>query len=234
MSKRHFITLRTRNSNEEVDIELPGDQPITDLMPDLLKVLNWPLTSGNSPLHYCLETEAGDRLQSSQTFRNAGVANFDVLWIMLDETQPKPAGEALDDGGRLPGQGSHTISEGEDQGGILPPPLWARIPIDEPCLVSNSGVVFVLGQPPITIGRRSRDFIPQIDLTELDTSFISSRRHAEIVIKEDNYILQALNTKNGMFINGKEFKPGECCSLKNDDVLQFGFRGIQLVLMMPH
>ena len=233
MSRRQFITLRTRNSNEEVDIELPANQPISKLMPDLLKALNWPQTRGSTQLRYHLETESGDDVKSDQTFAEAGVDNFDVLWIVLDNDQ-QPAHDSLEQpAGAIPGLKDQTTLSEEELGGSLPPPFWTRIPIDAPCLVSASGMVFVLGKPPITIGRRSHKSTPGIDLSELDTDFISSRTHAEVLVMHDLYTLHALNTKNGMLVNGSELPAGALHPLTDGDTLQFGFRGVQLVFRQP-
>lgn len=233
MSKRQFVTLRARHSNQEIDVELPGDQPIYSLMPDLLKVLNWPVTNGSTPLHYYLQTEEGDALRNNESLVEAGVENFDAVWILLDESQVKSSNDSPQENGHNLLNEPHSLVEVEERGGVLPPPIWTRIPIDAPCLVSMRGIVFVLGEPPVSIGRRSRDNQPDIDLSELDTGFIASRRHAEILFNQGKFTLRALNAKNGMLINGMELKTGDQFPLRNGDTLQFGFRGVQLIFRIP-
>ncbi len=95
------------------------------------------------------------------------------------------------------------------------------------------GLVFVLGEPPVTIGRASREAKPAVDLTELDAQLLSSRRHAEILKEGGSYVLRAFATTNGTFINGAELPAGEKKTLKNGDELQFGFRGVALVFRLP-
>jgi len=233
MGKRQFITLRTRNSNEEVDVELPGDQPISSLMSDLIKALNWPQNRGSIALHYHLENEAGDVLDNNRTFSDSGIENFDVLWIVLEETAKESTQKTTKASESTPAPTQHNLSEEENLGNGLPPPFWEGIPIDAPCLVSNAGIVFMLGQPPIVIGRHSQKSIPDVDLSELDIDFISSRQHAEIVLLDGKHTLRALNTMNGMLINGSELQPGDLHRLDDGDVLQFGFRGAQLIFRQP-
>ena len=80
---RQFITLRTANSNETVDLEVPGNESIGKLLPDILKVLNWPAAS--SSLVYTLHNEAGVLISETATFQDSGVDNFDTLWIKYEE-----------------------------------------------------------------------------------------------------------------------------------------------------
>lgn len=233
MPPRQFITLRARNTNEEIDIELPGDQPVASLMADLLKVLNWPSSSNGINLKYSLVTEDGTTLPGGTSLKAAGIESFDVLWIELDAEQlgpdeGQPASEAP-----LAGLERRPASPAEDSAGSLPPPIWARIPIDAPCLVSAEGIVFMLGQTPITIGRRSQDKRPDIDLTELDSDYVASRFHAEIRRTQDRFILHALNTKNGTLVNGNELRADEDWPLRDGDLLRFGFRGVQLTFRLP-
>lgn len=230
MSKRQFITLRTRNSNEEVVLELPGNNPIEELMPDLLKTLNWPLTRGKTKLRYNLALESGEKLDISRSFAEAGAENFDVLWIELDEQCLEQAEKVNESTQGLISGAEVQIGESKvETEGELPPPFWSQVPIDGPCLVSSGGVIFMLGQPPQVIGRRSNTIAPHIDLTELDTDFISSRKHAEIIQVKGSYALRAQHTKNGMLVNGSELPSGEIHILGDGDVLQFGFRGVQLI-----
>ena len=227
MSRRQFITLRTQNSNEEVDLELPGSQPLEALMPDILKVLNWPQQNGSHALVYALQTETGIKIDPKQSMVDAGVENFDVLWISLE-------GEAAVAEGVQPAAGDaggHTVGEiGEGQ---LPAPLWVSLPIDQPCLVSDEGLIFMLSKSTMIVGRRSREGNPNIDLTELDRPLISSRRHAEIVYTNQRYELRAFKTRNGTLLNGTIIQPGEPHVLKDGDVLHFGFRGVKLVFRQP-
>jgi uncharacterized ubiquitin-like protein YukD len=235
---RRFVTLRTEHGHEEVDLEMPGDQPIGGWMPDLIKVLNWPTMDADRPLDYRLRTDTGKILSDDETLIDVGIENSDVLWIVLVEPEAK-AEEADRSGQEKHLQkmdqkpNSDFMSVESDQlpvrkGDTLSAPREARLTITEPSLVSASGCVFVLGTPPITIGRRSRGYQPEIDLTELDEEYASSRRHATILKEGERWVLLVRETTNGTFVNGGGFSPGERYILKDGDVIQFGFEGVEL------
>jgi uncharacterized ubiquitin-like protein YukD len=236
---RRFVTLRTEHGHEEVDLEMPGDQPIGGWMPDLIKVLNWPTMDADRPLDYRLRTDTGKILSDNETLNDAGIENSDVLWIALVE--PETEAEEADLGDqekRLQKMDQKPVgnfkSAESDQppvrkGDTLSAPREARVSITEPSLVSASGCVFVLGTPPILIGRRSSGYQPDIDLTDLDEEYVSSRRHATILKEGERWVLLVRETTNGTFVNGVGFSPGERYILKDGDVIQFGFEGAELM-----
>ena len=224
MPTNQFITIRAPHSNREVDLEVPAAEPIQAYLPDLIKVINWPEVLGGGDVHYHFTDESGKQLDSTQSLAQLGVGNFEMLWLTMGAgtgaPQPMPAAESLP-------------QEEADRRAVPPPPAWAGIPIEAPSLVSMRGLVFVLGEPPVTIGRASREAKPAVDLTELDAQLLSSRRHAEILKEGGNYVLRAFATTNGTFINGAELPAGEKKPLKDGDELQFGFRGVALVFRLP-
>lgn len=234
MKKRQFITIRSEGSIEEVDLEIPADRPFADLMPDLLKVLNWPVSAGSRPIHYGLKSEAGDQITLDKSAQQVGLDNFEVLWISIDEQSlPDDILHNFEDMQSKQGEASPHVEDlilfPKTRRGGLPAPLRVNIPIEQPSLLSENGMIFVLGQPPIQIGRRSGSYQPAIDLSELDTNLISSRRHVEINIINGQYYLQPHTTKNGTLVNGQIINPGEAIALKDGDTIQFGFRGVELV-----
>jgi len=226
MIMRRFITLHTHNCNEEVVLELPGDQSLQSIIPNLLKTLNWPETSGGNSLNYSLKTESGVVLNPSQSLAAAEIEDFDDLWITLENELSE---DNMDRAERIPGQESRLISSTEEDTGVLPSPVAPELPIDQPCLVSEAGLVFILGEGALIIGRRSHEGTPQIDLTELDSDLICSRRHAEIVCMNGLHILRAFNTRNGMLVNGTLYRPGEPVALNDRDELQFGQNGVKRI-----
>ena len=238
--RRRFITLRSEHSREEVDLEMPSDRPIGQVMPDLLKVISWPAQEGEQALRYALRTESGRALQEGETLAEAGVENSDVLWIQLVDQPLEPTAEVASRDASLPTapQGDPTsgfspvlapIASPGDRRGTLTPRRPAGITLGGPSLVNRGGLIFLLGQPPITIGRASPGFRPAIDLTEIDPEFVSSRRHAEIHLVDGNHVLIARPTTNGTFINGAEARPGERSILRDGDLIQFGFGGVELI-----
>ncbi|MEE9216226.1 MAG: EsaB/YukD family protein, partial [Anaerolineales bacterium] len=95
-TRRRFISLRAEHSLEEVTIEAPSDQPISELIPEILKVLGWPDSSGKQILAYELLSEAGDLLNPDETLDQSGIENSDVIWIRLAEAEDLGIDENLD------------------------------------------------------------------------------------------------------------------------------------------
>jgi uncharacterized ubiquitin-like protein YukD len=220
MSKRQFVTIKFPNSNQEVDLEVPADEPIRTLMPDLLKALQWSVTPAGKKVSVKITAETGNVVDANQSLQEAGIENFDVLTlsnVVMDEGAASQLADSP--------SGEHKLSYTHS--------TETRIPIEAPCMLSEQGMMFVLGKRSVLIGRRSKDIIPGIDLTDLDPQMTSSRKHALIAAEDQDYFLQALETKNGTFINGVEIQAGQKQRLKNKDVILFGFRGVQLTFKIP-
>jgi hypothetical protein len=238
-SRRRFITLRAEHSIEEVIIEAPSDQPISNLIPEILKVLGWPDSSGDRQLTYELLSEAGDLLNPEETLDQSGIESSDVIWIRLAKSgdpssDEGPDGSAADGGSALQAEvvplGSTPT---ESPRGAPAPPIEANIEIIQPSLVSREGLLFELGDPPLMVGRAGRNYEPEIDLTDLDPEFVSSRRHARIEIDDGRFLISALRTTNGTFVNGFELSPGAKHTLESGDEVQFGFEGVKLNYFSP-
>jgi len=217
---RQFVTIKFPNTNQEVDLEVPADEPIRILMPDLLKALQWSVVPAGKKVNVKITTETGNVVDANQSLQDAGIENFDVLTlsnVVIDESAAPQMAESPTH--------EHTLSDTRFTD--------MRIPIEEACLLSDQGVMFVLGKRSVLVGRRSREVNPGIDLTDLDPQLVSSRKHALIAPENQDYLLQALETKNGTFVNGVEITAGQKHHLKNRDVIQFGFRGVQLTFRLP-
>lgn len=64
---------------------------------------------------------------------------------------------------------------------------------------------------------------PDIDLTGIDTSRSSSRRHAKIFVADgEYYVIEEIGTMNGTFVNGKKVATGDPVALKDGDEVKFG------------
>jgi uncharacterized ubiquitin-like protein YukD len=228
-SREHlrFVTLRAEHGHKEVDLEIPDDQPIGKWMSDLIKILNWPLVDMDQPLKYRIRTTSGRILSERETLNEAGIRNHDVLWISLmepDADRGEIDSRGQDEHFREMEQASDPHFELKESD-----PRDACLSIVEPSLVSTSGHVFVLGRPPISIGRKSSKYQPDIDLTELDEEHASSRRHATILKEADHWAVLVRETTNGTFLNGVRLPPGERLVLKEGDKLQFGVDGVELM-----
>jgi uncharacterized ubiquitin-like protein YukD len=239
--RRRFVTLRGKYGHDEVDLEMPGDLPIGQLLTDLIKALNWPIAEGDQSLRYLVRTESGHILADSETLLDAGIENSDVLWITLaEDVDPEEMSDSYvrhtENGSEVgPVSGfapvAATNPSPKDRRGTLAPPRSVRFTIHEPSLISSQGLIFVLGNPPIVVGRSSREHQPDIDLTEIDTEIVSSRKHAEIHKVEDRLVLIPLQTTNGTFVNGNELLPKEKHTLEDGDSIQFGFEGVELTFL---
>jgi hypothetical protein len=89
-----------------------------------------------------------------------------------------------------------------------------------------SGTLFAL--PPVgelTVGRADRKTgqTPEIDLTVLDSSRSTGRRHARIVCRDGGCFLhEEVVTQNGTFVNGTRLAAGQEVRLADGDRLRFG------------
>jgi uncharacterized ubiquitin-like protein YukD len=239
--RRRFVTLRGEYGHDEVDLEMPGDLPIGQLLSDLIKALNWPIAEGDQPLHYLVRTESGRIITDTETLLDAGIENSDVLWITLEEDGGLE--EETESYFRRTGLGPEvgpvsgfapvaaTNPSPKDRRGTLAPPRSVHFTIQEPSLISSQGLIFVLGNPPLIIGRSSGEHQPDIDLTEIDTEIVSSREHAELHLEEDRLVVIAKQTTNGTFVNGVELFSGEKHTLDDGDTIQFGFEGVELTFL---
>lgn len=95
-----------------------------------------------------------------------------------------------------------------------------------------SGTRFVL--PPlgeVVVGRvdRSTGQTPEIDLTAIDTTRSTGRRHARVVWRDGSYFLrEEAGTRNGTFVNGRRVQSGEEVALADGDRLKFGLIEIDM------
>lgn len=231
--RRLFVTLRSDHDNGEVDLEMPGDRPIKHLLPDLIKSLGWPTTDGNLPLRYHLTTESGDPLSENTTLASAGVKNSDVVRIALEDLGGAATGKK---NRRKSGAAEEVTSSASPQTSRddLAPPIQVQIHVTAPSLVSEeAGVIFILGKPPVVIGRAVGDAKPNIDLTKWDAKRAVSRTHAKIVLEKNQYALVPEPTKNGTWVEGEKIPAGEARSLRDGDKIQFGFNGVTLIFRSP-
>lgn len=231
MSRRQFITLRTKNANEEVDLELPANEPVGSLTPLFLKILGWPETKDGEKLRYNLTNEAGEAIPAENTFDDVGIDNFDVVRINLDDQQREAYSQSTSTSAAAPPEESNEEEDIE----TLPPPIPIRIPIDGPCLLSKNGTMFMIEGRIVKVGRKRKDreTQPDIDLSELDKSRIASHMHVELRQESDGIWLKALQTRNGTLLNGTLLEPTTEVRLKDGDVLRFGFRGLSLTYHTP-
>ena len=83
------------------------------------------------------------------------------------------------------------------------------------------GKVFHLDKRHIIIGRRTTDYRPDIELTDT----VISRRHAEILVKDDKYLLRDLGSTNGTMLHDDRILPGVLYELVHGSKIGFGIEG---------
>ena len=225
---RRFVTVRTEQERDGVELELPGDRPIREWLPDLLLMMGLTL-EGSAIGDIELRTEDGPALAQGSSLSEAGVRNSDTLWLHVGAGSTATSEVALapaSAGGPNPAVSS-VLSDLEEA------PLRDRLlemgVIREPCLVGDQGIILMLGHPPIRIGRASRGHRPDIDLTELDPERTASRHHATILLEGETYQLVARPTTNGTMLNGRNLEPELPQPLNDGDLIQFGAGGVQLI-----
>jgi serine/threonine-protein kinase len=100
-------------------------------------------------------------------------------------------------------------------------------------LLAENGVSFDLTSERIIIGRNSetKDIQNDIDLRDLDTKKIISRRHAMIVKQNREYVLYDLNSRNGTYVNGQRIQPRQPHQLNPGDSVEFGLDGVKLTFI---
>ena len=208
MAETVIVTVKQPGGRDARDLELPTHVPVATLGPLIVQALGWS-SAGNERdgLEFTFKVEDGGiTVRPNETLESAGVLTGDV--ITLQTTR---------------------IRATRDNG--TGPLLEAK----PPCLVSNTGKVFrLLGKGKRNlIGRKdlSKDIMPEVDLTSIDSKYktISSRMHAQIIQQNGEYFLQVLEPTNDMFINGLKVEHGERVKLRNDDELQFGKGGVELI-----
>jgi hypothetical protein len=227
MSQRLFVTLGSRCRKDRMILELPGDRPVRELIPDLIKVAGWKELAGVSQNAFFLETEEGERLSETCTLHEADISSFNSLFLVYMEKQGI-RGRQADEEADL--QGLERKKDSVERAEALSP-LATKI-LQQPHLMGPGGLIFPIHQSPVTIGRSGKGSAPDIDLSEWDSAMIISRRHAVIETRGDGLSLMPEKTTNGTFINGVEVPAGESRMLRDEDRIQFGFTGLELVIIM--
>jgi uncharacterized ubiquitin-like protein YukD len=221
MPDRLFVTVGSHTRKDRVFLEMPMDKAVRQIIPDLIKVLDWKEIAWES--RFALSTEDGRVLPATCSLAECGVRNSDVLFILPSPPDP-------------PGKDLGNTSSNEEKGEADPYSTdWklARNIFSQPHFIGPTGELLLLGNPPLTIGRAGKEQKTDIDLSPWDARMIASRRHAVVDKAGDRYTLKAEKTTNGTFLNGEEMAAGEIQSLNDGDRICFGFRGVELVFRNP-
>lgn len=82
----------------------------------------------------------------------------------------------------------------------------------------DAGKIFPIDKASVTIGRRTSQYTPDIELS----SEVVSRRHLEIVQKDDKFMLRDLGSTNGTMLDDDRIMPGRLYELKHNSKIGLG------------
>lgn len=87
---------------------------------------------------------------------------------------------------------------------------------------SSKGRSFPLNADEFSIGRSPGNDI-QIEGVSV------SRKHAQLIKKQDKYFIKDLNSKNGIYIDGNKMNPGERCEVTEGELISIGLIAIAII-----
>lgn len=190
-----IITLQSSHQRAAMDLELPGDVPLQDLLPALLQALQLSPTDAKGwPIPYQLVHQKQQRpLRPTETLLNAGVVTGDVLFLK---------------GGAVPGPG--------DVG--LRSMTRLRSPSGMVVVLDN------YGKTELTIGRYDARTgkSPDIDLSGEPHGNTVSRSHALLRRQGNQWILVALSPRSTTLVGNTQIAPQQSHPLKPGDVITLG------------
>jgi hypothetical protein len=183
------------------DLDLPADLPVQLLAPALAQALGHPdLRAASEDLKYILKSvSSGEVISPEATLASAGVLHGDLLRLLVKAT---PAGL----------QGTAT-----------------SVSFSGPGFAASAGPAFPLRRTTSTVGRVDPGAgivgnLLAVDLTALDdrASPSVSRRHAQVIHRQGEYLLVDLRSTNGTFVNGQRLNPDDRVRLRHGDQVRFG------------
>jgi len=118
--------------------------------------------------------------------------------------------------------GAHLSAEHVSLSNYQPAKVHATLVIERGV---SAGKKFSLSSSESNIGRWDADggVFPDVDLDSDDPEAKVSRRHARIVARDGNYLIEDLGSTNGTFVNrGRRLAPGDRQPLKDGDEIIVG------------
>jgi len=118
--------------------------------------------------------------------------------------------------------GAHLAAEPVSLSNLSSPKVHATLVIERGV---SAGKKFALSSRESNIGRWDADggVFPDVDLDSDDPEAKVSRRHAKIVVRDGNYLIEDLGSTNGTFVNrGRRLAPGDRHPLKDGDEIIVG------------
>jgi hypothetical protein len=201
------------------------------------------LQEGSGEARRLASLEAGDSFGEAQAFRPGprtcsarGVTDYQALRLdraSLAQIVSEDASVALGMLERLAVRPPQVMEPGPAPSGAAeeaaPQSTGAEVsaPVGEPCLSLADGTATfpLLGKEEFIVGRldRATGFAPDVDLTTHDNDRALSRRHAQIVIRDDKVIVrEEKGSRNGTFVNGTRLETGDEIELEVGTKVRFG------------
>lgn len=197
-----IITLNSPGPRGTLDLELPGEVPLRNLLPELTRVLQLPPTdSAGRSITYQLvrQTQGQLPLRETDTLQGTGVVTGEILslaaGVLPARTAPRGAG----------GSYAGTLA----------------------LLHCASGKVIALdnyGKPELTLGRYDvrTGKSPDIDLSGEPAGDTVSRSHALLRKQGSQWMLVALSARNPTQVGGTRLALQQPHLLKSGDVIALG------------
>jgi hypothetical protein len=92
--KRLVVRIQKDDQSDPEVFEVPGDQPATDLVSNLVKALNLPIRDRNNlPVEYWLGTASGELIRDDDTLNGVGIGNRALLLIRSGTSRPAELSE---------------------------------------------------------------------------------------------------------------------------------------------
>lgn len=86
--KRLIVRIKKDKDSDPELYEVPGDESVASLVPNLVKVLNLPEKDQVGPLEYWLESSSGAGIRDADSLTSAGIRNNMLLQIMRGANKP--------------------------------------------------------------------------------------------------------------------------------------------------
>jgi hypothetical protein len=197
-----FVVVTIRDERgESRDLELPADVPVSTLGPAIAQAVHHPdLPTDDAPAKAVLKIEGTEEvIPFDKSLEAAGVVHGDILLLMVKEIPPE-------------------LSQDE-----------SKLRFSGPGFMHPSGRTYPFRGKNILIGRVDQasgivSKVLGVDLTDLENPEEPSvsRRHAQVLLRDDDYLIQDLGSTNGTSVNRRLLPPGTRIALQHGDEIQIG------------
>jgi uncharacterized ubiquitin-like protein YukD len=197
-----FVVVTIRDERgESRDLELPAEVPVSTLGPAIAQALHHPdLPSDDTPIKAVLKIDGTNEvIPLDKSLGTAGVVHGDILLLMVKEVPPE-------------------LSQDKSQ-----------LRFSGPGFMHSSGMTYPFRGKNILIGREDPasgivSKVLGVDLTDLEDPEgpSVSRRHAQVLLRDGDYLIQDLRSTNGTSVNQHLLPQETRITLQHGDEVQIG------------